>query len=106
LVTDVTTGKTDGTIVEDGDIIIDGEKIKIAPAGDTSLGIFFVSGSGAAIPVTHALVQNDPSRIICRVPMLEAGTYTLKIVTRFSHSSNKPLKEPREIIYNQPLKVG
>jgi hypothetical protein len=106
LVTDVTTGKTDGTIVEDGDIIIDGEKIKIAPAGDTSLGVFFVTGSGTSIPVTHSLAQNDPKRIICRVPMLEAGTYTLKIVTRFTSGSNKPLNEPREIIYNQPLKVG
>ncbi|MDR1169587.1 MAG: hypothetical protein LBK97_01980 [Prevotellaceae bacterium] len=36
-------------------------------------------------PFIRRLVQN---RIICRVPKLTAGEYTLKIVTRFTRKAN------------------
>ncbi|GHT26064.1 hypothetical protein FACS189430_12560 [Bacteroidia bacterium] len=86
------------------DIIIEGDKIKIAPDGEDNLGIFFVEDNGTETPVTHRLLQNDPKKIIARIPPLEAGTYTLKVVTKFSQGSIY-LKEPRSIIYSQPLTI-
>jgi hypothetical protein len=104
LVTDVTTGRTDGAISPGGDLVITGSKIKVAPAGGQGLGIFFVSGTGSEVAVTYPLTQNDPKKIICRVPALQAGKYTLKIVTRFANSTIL-LKDPRTIVYELPLTV-
>jgi hypothetical protein len=105
LVTDVTTGRTDGAVSPGGDLIITGAKIKVAPADDKDLGIFFVNDTGPEVAVTYPLTQNDPKKVICRVPALTAGTYTLKIVTRFANSSIL-LKEPRTIVYELPLTVA
>jgi hypothetical protein len=104
LVTDITTGKTDGTLTPDGDLVIEGEKIRIAPVDGDGLGIFFVDAGGTETPVTRPLTQNDPKKIVCRIPALTAGNYTLKIVTMFSSSSHL-LKTPRTIIYANPLTV-
>jgi hypothetical protein len=104
MITDVATGKTDGTITRDGDLIIEGEKIRIAPLGEEDLGIFFVGASGSKYPVAVPLTQNDPKKIVCRVPDLLSGTYTLKIVTRFSNGT-QCLKAPRTILYDLPLTV-
>jgi hypothetical protein len=57
--------------------------------------------SFAARPYT----QNDPKKLVCRIPALAAGAYTLNIVTRYSNSSVL-LKALRTIIYEQPLTVG
>jgi hypothetical protein len=102
LVTDVNTGKTDGTISRHGDIIITGEKIKIAPTDNPDLGIFYVTADGLDYPGEPFLTQNDPKKIICRVPNLPDGPFTLKIVTRFT-SGNNLLKEPRTLTYELPL---
>jgi hypothetical protein len=63
-----------------------------------------VDVNGGETPVTHPLTQNDPKKIICRVPALGAGDYTLKIVTCFSNGTTM-LKQPRTIVYELPLKV-
>jgi hypothetical protein len=105
MVTDVSTGKTDGTVTPDGDLIIEGVKIKIEPAGGEGLGIFFTDAYGTETPVTHPLSQNSPKKIICRTPALASGEYTLKIVTRYSHSGTL-LNDPRTIIYELPIKVS
>ncbi|MDR1652775.1 MAG: DUF4469 domain-containing protein [Prevotellaceae bacterium] len=108
LVTDLNTGKTDGTISRNGDIIITGEKIKIAPDGEAGLGVFFVTAGGAETQDSNPLVQNDPKKIVCRVPNLPEGPFTLKIVTCFT-SGNILLKEPAplsmncRLIRNRPL---
>jgi hypothetical protein len=104
LVTDVSTGKTDGTITPNGDVTIDGVKIRIFPADGEGLGIFFVDAGGSETPVTHPLSMNNPKKIICRAPALGAGEYTLKIVTQFSASITL-LKTPRTIVYELPLTV-
>jgi hypothetical protein len=104
LVTDSFTGKTDGTISVYGNLTITGEKIKIAPADEAGLGVFFVAEDGTETPDLNRLTQNDPKTVICRVPNLPAGTYILKIVTRFT-SGNTLLKHPRAILYELPLKV-
>jgi hypothetical protein len=105
LVTDVTTGFTDGTITPDGDILIEGAKIKIAPDDVDTNGIFFIDAEGLAIKVTHRLAQNNPKRIIARIPAaLVPGEYTLKIVTNYA--GNTHLKEARELVYSATLKVN
>ena len=104
LVTDTATGATNGTITAGDDIRIDGDKIKIAPEEDTETGIFFVDANGDATPVTRRLTQNDPKRIIARVPELAPGLYTLRVVTRFS-SSTQLLKDTRTIEYDLLLTV-
>jgi hypothetical protein len=104
LVTDTSTGVTDGTITPGDDIRIEGDKLKVAPDGETGLGVFFVDSTGTAIPVTRRLTQNDPKTLIARVPDLPAGQYTLRIVTRFS-SSSTTLKEARQIEYGKLLKI-
>ena len=108
LVTDTLTEATDGTITPGEDILIEGAKIKIA--GDPDLcGVYFIPRDApeeTIYKVERRLTQNDPSRIIARVPAtLEPGVYTLRIVTQFSNSAVL-LKEPRTLEYEQPLVVS
>jgi hypothetical protein len=104
LITDVTTGKTDGTITVGGDLLVDGVKIRIAPEEEEGLGVFF-AGDNVEVPVVQRLSRNDPKRLTVRVPELPAGQYRLKVITRFS-SSQILLNEPRTIISEQVLKVN
>jgi hypothetical protein len=104
LVTDVITGLTDGTITPDGDIIIEGEKIRIFPHDEAGLGVYLVDAGGSETLVNPPYPVNDPKKIICRVPPVGAGDYTLRIITRFSNSNVK-LQHPRVIDYELALKV-
>jgi hypothetical protein len=102
LVTDVTTGLTDGTITPNGQIIIAGEKIKVEPMNEIDISVFLTDGvkNYPVIP----LAVNHPKEIIAIVPPLPAGTYSLYIVTRYA-GGNTLLKEPRRITYATPLVV-
>jgi hypothetical protein len=105
LVTDVLTGKTDGTVSVGGDIIITGDKIKIAPDDDPNIGVFFVSDMYGATPLDYPVTENKPKKIVCRVPTsLGTGEYTLRIVTRYANSKTL-LNDPRTIEYELPLKI-
>jgi hypothetical protein len=104
LVTDIATGKTDGAITPDEDILIAGDKIKIAPEGESGLGVFFVDAAGTEHPVAHKITENLPKKLIVRVPALAAGSYTLKVATRYSNGSTL-VQEPRAITYALPLVV-
>ena len=66
--------------------------------------MFFVAADGTETPVTHRLTQNDPSKVVARVPVLAAGAYTLKIVTRFT-GGRALLNLPRALTYELPLNV-
>jgi hypothetical protein len=48
LVTDTSTGTTDGIVTAGDDIRIEGDKLKIAPEGEAGLGVFFVHRDGNA----------------------------------------------------------
>jgi hypothetical protein len=105
LMTDVTTGKTDGTITPGGDLLVDGAKIKVAPEDDEGVGVFFVDDAGLETPVTQRLSHNDPKHLTVRIPTeLAVGSYRLKIVTRYTGGSTS-LKENRTIISEQTLTV-
>ncbi len=105
LVTDTSTGLTDGTITPGDDILAEGDKLKVSPADETGLGVFFVGATGEVIAVTRRLTQNDPKKLLIRVPALAPGQYTLRVVTRFSQS-NTLLTEPRTIEYSKLLIVS
>jgi hypothetical protein len=105
LVTDTTTGFTDGSITPGDDIRIDGDKLKVAPENESDTGIFFVNAAGESTAVTRRLTENNPKRLIARVPALPAGKYTLRVQTRFSTSSTN-LKEIRVIEYGKKLIVS
>ncbi|MDR3114144.1 MAG: DUF4469 domain-containing protein, partial [Treponema sp.] len=68
LVTDTATGKTDGTITPDEDLLVTGDKLKIAPEEESGLGVFFVDSQGAEHPLTHKITENLPKKLIFRVP--------------------------------------
>lgn len=105
LVTNAATGLTDGIITPGDDIIIQGDKIKIAPDGEAGLGVFYRNEESSEIyQTTHRLTQNDPKKVIARVPELPPGTYTLWIVTRFTNSSSY-LENARTITYELLLLV-
>jgi hypothetical protein len=94
-------------ILLDEDFAIEGNKIKIDPIKEDALGIFLVPQEGTNPPtkITTRLIQNDPKKIIARVPAtLDKGTYQLQIVTRFTGTST-PLKEPRTITYGEIITV-
>ena len=102
LVTDTTTGKIDGTITPGGDLLIKGHKIKIDPAGEPGLGVFFTAADGTVWTSSAPLAINTPKKLVCRVPDLPAGSYTLSLITRFT-KSGQLLKEPRTLVYNLRL---
>jgi hypothetical protein len=105
LVTDVLTGNKDGVISVGGDVIITGSKIKVDPIDEEEpeLGVFFVDIYGTEIPLDYPLTENTPKKIVCRLPyQVTDGTYTLKIVTRYTSSATL-LKAPRTILYELPL---
>lgn len=104
LVTDTATGLTNGKITPNDDILIEGSRIKVA--GDESVvGVFFVAEDGTITKVARRLTQNDPSRVLARVPALADGKYTLQIVTQFSQN-NFLLKDARTLVYDSLLTVG
>ena len=105
LVTDTSTGLTDGSITAGEDIQIDGSRIKVV--GDESVaGVFFVSADGkTTTKVTRRFTLNNPSTVLARVPALADGLYTLRIVTQYSQGAVM-LKEARILEYKKQLRIG
>jgi hypothetical protein len=103
LVTDVTTGATDGTLTAGGQIIIAGDRIKVEPAGETGLGVFIVSGD-TSYQLTP-LAVNHPKEIIAVLPTVPPGEYKMYIDTRFSENHTL-LNEPRRLNYITTLKIS
>lgn len=105
MVTDGATGKTNGVVTPLDDVIIIGDKIKVAPNDTEGIGVFLHNNAnGDVYPVTHRLMQNEPKKVIARLPELPVGEYTLQIVTRYSNSAQL-VNEPRTITYNHILRV-
>lgn len=106
LVTDTATGLEDGTITPNDDILIQGTRIRVAPddGSDAQTGIFFIAQDGTSTSVSRRLTQNDPSRVIARVPALAPGSYTLRIVTKYINKKDL-LKNAITAEYDKPLIV-
>lgn len=104
LVTDITTGATDGTLTPGGQIVIKGEKIKVEPdTDDPAIGVFLTDG--ATDWHITPLAVNHPREIITVIPAVAAGDYTLYISTRYAGGKTL-LKEPRRITYGTTLRVS
>ena len=106
LVTDTETGLEDGTITPGEDIVILGTRIRVAPddGSEPEVGIFFIASDGAKTPVTRRLTQNDPSKVIARVPALAPGSYTLRLVTKYVNKKDL-LQNAISTEYDKPLVV-
>jgi hypothetical protein len=104
-VTDIKTGSINDLVTPGRNLRIAGIKIKIA--GDhPDNGIFFVSADTAArVKVDEALVGNNPSEVMIFTPSLAPGVWKLEIVTQFSGSGGKTLKEPRRTVFDHDLTV-
>jgi hypothetical protein len=105
-VTDLSTGKTDGTVTCKFNAEIKGSHIKIA--GDNpDNGIYFRNEERQ---IDYKLqdvniVVNDPSKVLILIPEdLEPGTYEMRIVTQFT-GNKKTLKNARSITYFLPITV-
>jgi hypothetical protein len=107
LVTDTFTGLEDGTVTKGEDILIQGTRIRVLPddKSDPQVGIFFIGEDGSSTAVSRRLTQNDPSRVIARVPNILPGSYTLRIVTRYTSNKGVLLKNPLTVDYDRPLIV-
>ena len=103
LVTDCTTGLTDGTITPGGILDVVGNKIKCLNADGSGIGkVSLVNTKTQAETDIPTLVINNPSRLLFSLPVtLPQGTYRLRVETYFSTGAY--LKAARTIEYNIDL---
>jgi hypothetical protein len=105
-VTDLSTGKVDGTITRRFNAEIKGTYIRVV-GDDPACGIYFYNEERQEEYKLENvnIVLNDPSKILILVPEeLEPRTYELRIVTQFTHGGIL-LKNPRTIAFSIPVTV-
>jgi hypothetical protein len=105
-ITDLSTGKTDGTLTRGFNAELRGTMIRIA-GNDPTVGLWLrnlETGEDLRLPDVQ-IALNEPSRLLLLVPTsLEAGEYGLRVTTQFSHG-NKPLRTPRTAELATPLTI-
>ncbi|MDR2796318.1 MAG: DUF4469 domain-containing protein [Spirochaetaceae bacterium] len=103
---DINTEAVNETLTPGGQFSVSGHKIKVA-GDDAGIGVFFVSAADPALRVKAAghLAENAASKVIGIIPALNAGVYTLEIVTQYTHGGSA-LKEPRTIAFASRLTVS
>lgn len=106
LVTDMETGKTDGTITPHGRILVAGKKIRCLNADGSANGKvnFIRAETGEVVASLTDLITNETSKLVFVVPALPAGNYILRIETYYSQGNL--LKNLRQIEYSAKLKVA
>lgn len=98
-ITDVTTGRTDNYMTLDADIIIEGERIKLAPLSNSAVRVTFTNAaSGAVFYSTTPPALNTSGKVIIRVPGIPAGFYSIAIDTYFT-KGKRLLNTLRTITY-------
>lgn len=93
-ITDITTGKTGGTLSINSSVLVEGSNLKVG-GGDS--GVWFVpltekselnSDVGTWIKVESALIYNLPSKLLFAIPQsLTAGKYKIVVRTRYAGKS-------------------
>ncbi|GHT17181.1 hypothetical protein AGMMS4956_20560 [Bacteroidia bacterium] len=95
-ITDMSTGKIDGTITRGFNAEIKGTYIKVA-GDDPTVGVYLrnlETDDDFKFPAVN-IALNERSRLLLLVPpTLTEGTYELRVVTQFT-GSNKTLNHPR-----------
>ena len=72
-----------------------------------SILLFDFRDGGERVKVDPSdVVKNDPSEVMVHTPALPAGTYTVEVVTQFTGSGGKALKEPRKAVFDRVLTVA
>ncbi|MDR2446399.1 MAG: DUF4469 domain-containing protein [Treponema sp.] len=103
---DVATGAVNETATPGGQFSVAGHKIKVA--GDKpETGVYFVSadGAGLRVKVSGHLAENAANKLIGVIPALNAGTWTVEVVTQYTTGSAF-LKEPRVLEFAGELTVN
>lgn len=103
-VVDTYTGDENSTLTVNCVLQICGDKIKVA-GEDESVGVYFVSATdGTTTRVeTAKIVRNYPSEVEVMIPELDAGDYTVRVITQYNKSHL--LNSPRTIDYDGTLTV-
>ena len=84
---------------------ISGSKIKIEGESAEN-GVYFINQeTNERVKVSSKIPVNKPSELMVVIPALAAGSYKLEIVTQFSGTSKRPLKEPRTAVFERVLNV-
>ena len=103
--TDIATRATDRTATPGYPFTVEGNYLKLA-GDDPTVGITIVAEDGTETRIDPAMVAvNEPKKLIFNIPAgLEAGTYTLRIVTQYTGHNNTLRKSPRTV--ESPLYIG
>lgn len=105
-ITDMSTGRTDGSVRRGFNAEIRGTYIKVI-GDDPSVGLYLHgvdSGDEIRLP-EEFLVLNEPSRILFLIPNdMPDGRYELHVTTQYS-SGNKPMKTPRTAVLSTTVVV-
>jgi nucleoid DNA-binding protein len=90
-ITDITTGKSDGTLISGSSVLMEGSNLKI---GGKDSGIWFAPAAESGNPVEDesqwvkvesALIYNLPSKLLFALPKnLESGRYRIVVRTRYA----------------------
>ena len=103
-VVDVGTGKVNEVLTPNHNLIIAGNKIKVA-GNHPDIGVSFINiDTGESYDIApNNIVVNKPTEVIILMPALVAGAYNLQITTQFAGSIL--LKEPRTALLEKELIV-
>ena len=95
--TDAATRATDRTATPGYPFTVEGNYLKLV-GEDPAVGIYLVDEDGTETRIDPAMVAvNEPKKLIFNIPAtMEAGTYTLRIVTQYVNNSTQ-LKTPRTL---------
>lgn len=104
-ITDVATGRTDGSLTLGGSVLVEGTNLKV---GGTDSGIWLAplgengrlsDDEGGWVKVETALVYNLPSKLLFTLPAsATAGKYRIVVRTRYAGKSSYERKELVEAV--------
>ena len=105
-ITDLSTGKSDGTLTKGKNAEIKGSYLKVAGTHADN-GVYLTNIDTKAKTKLTDLVINEPARLLVLIPAsLPAGNYELSITTQFSNTSKVFLKTPRTEVLNTPVVIA
>ena len=104
-VVDIESESVNDLLTPKHNLRISGSKVKIAGEKEEN-GVYFVNQeTNERVKVSSKIPVNKPSELMVVIPALTAGAYKLEIVTQFSGTTKKPLKEPRSTVFDKVLSV-
>jgi hypothetical protein len=106
-ITDLFTGKTDGSLTKGRNAELKGSYIKLA-GDDPAVGLTFRNLATQVETRLSAsdIVMNEPSRLLLFIPdALTSGEYELTVTTQFT-GGGSTLKQPRSVTLGIPVFIG